>query len=77
MPVLTKLSPITNNNAMRIILGSLNPESASAGVNMPVMVIAVIVSRAIISILNLLNENNKIAIKSKKQTVISGQYSII
>ena len=72
IPVLTRLSPITKSSAIKIILGSLNPDRASAGVNTPVMVIAVIVSSAIMSILNLLSENKIMAINSNIQTMMRG-----
>ena len=74
-PVRTRPSPIMNNAAIKITLGSLNPEKASVMLNVPLRTKAMMTSKATASIRTLPVTNKTTAIASNERTHINSPFT--
>ena len=74
-PVRTRPSPIINKAAIKITLGSLNPEKASVMLNVPLRTKAIMTSKAIASIRTLPVANKTTAIANNERTHINSPFT--
>ena len=74
-PVRTRPSPIMNKAAIKITLGSLNPEKASVMLNVPLRTKAIMTSKATASIRTLPVANKTTAIASNERTHINSPFT--